>query len=108
VARGPGLTFEDDKNKANVAKLHERILPLNGHDISDRNAIDETDNDLADEPGLENLIREPFREGEKKEEGNKNEERNDYWWLAANLHQIATCAAKSKKTRKKLAIGFMV
>jgi hypothetical protein len=61
-------TFKDDEDEADVAQGEEGLLPLESQNVADGNAVDETNNDLSDEPGPKNLVRCPFCDGKKKEE----------------------------------------
>jgi len=61
-------TFKDDKDEADVAQSEERLLPLESQNIADGNSVDETNNDLSDDPGPKNLVRCPFCDRKKKEE----------------------------------------
>lgn len=62
-------TLEDDEDQADVAEAEKGLLPLDGHDVAQRDAVDQADQHLADQAGLEDLIGDPFGQCEEEEEG---------------------------------------
>jgi len=65
--------LKDDQNQANVAQRQERILPLQREDVGDGHAVDQADDNLANQPGAEDLVREPFGDAEQDEEGDQRQ-----------------------------------
>lgn len=70
-------SLEDDEDEADVTQAHKGLLPLDGHDVTQRYAVDETDQHLTDEACLEDLVGDPFCECEKEEEGDDDQKLGD-------------------------------
>lgn len=71
-------TFKDNEDQSQVSQVHEHVLPLDGQDVGDGDAVDEADDDLADEAGLDDGAGQPVGDGEEEEEGDEGEEGNDF------------------------------
>lgn len=81
-------TFKDDENEADVAQSEKGVLPLESQNIPDGNSVEETNNNLADEPGPKNIVRCPFCDGKKKEKRDQRQDADDCRSVLARSKQI--------------------
>lgn len=81
-------TFKDDEDEADVAQSEKGVLPLESQNIPDGNSVDETNNNLADEPGPKNVVRCPFCDGKKKEKRDQRQDADDCRSVLARSKQI--------------------
>ena len=75
---GGGSTFEYDEDQAHVAEIYEGLLPVQRQDVRDGHAVDEADDDLADEAGLDDLGSSPLGDTEDEEEGYDDQDGDDF------------------------------
>ena len=71
-------TFKDNEDQPHIAEVHKCLLPVQRQDVPDGHAVDEADDDLANEPGLDNFGGDPFCDAEEEEEGYDGQEGDDY------------------------------
>lgn len=67
-------TFKGDQNQANVAQGEEGLLPVRGQDIAEGHAVDEAYDDVADQRSADELVGEPFCNGQKEKEGDEGQD----------------------------------
>lgn len=62
------FTFEDDEDQADISQREKCFLPIMLEDIGQRHPVDDSDGDLAYNPGLDDLGGEPFCKCQEKKE----------------------------------------
>jgi hypothetical protein len=75
------ITFKDDQDQANVPQRKERLLPFERQDVADGHAVDEADNDVSDEGRADDLVGQPFCDGQKEKERDECQDANDAWFM---------------------------
>lgn len=80
--------LEDDQDQSNVAEREKCLLPFQGQDVRDGDAVDQADRYLTDQPGAEDLIGQPSRDGQRDEEGDQSQHADD-----VRLKVLEECAA---------------
>ena len=101
--------FKDDEDEADVSEREEGLLPADGQDVGNRHAVNQADDDLADEAGAEHLVGEPFRDAQEQEEGDEREDADDLRTIRVELRlrntgDILSGSWYSKKTLLSPAI----
>lgn len=69
LAKKPSkLTFENNQNQPDITEGQESFLPVMLEDVGQGDTVDDTDGDLADDAGVDDLCGEPFCEREEEKE----------------------------------------